>query len=952
MRETILKKLAYWHASYPWRMLLIVILFSLMFGMFSTQLRQTMRWSDLLPSGDKRTVQFNKIIEEFVSATSIIIVVQGEEERIKQFADALVPRLLGATDTSKNVSLQKDINRLNEKINKLKAKEGEESKIAKLQSEIETLRVQMNRRLIQRVDYKTEVDFLRNHGLMLIKEDDLENIKDIFRDPNLTGLLFNINNSMEKEYVGREESISTREKEDQAVVFLDGIQNLVQLVQEYVRGEEVLEKKVHNAVDKLLLGEPYFLSYDKKALILNAIPNFTMFDADLLVKGTDKIQSVVDNLLEDYPDVRAGLTGMIPVGRDEMVYSQQSLGYTSLIAVIAILALLIISLRMWVAPVFAMLNLLVGILWAIGTAAVVVGQLNIMTSMMAVILLGLGIDFSIHIISGFTEWRAAGKSITESMEETFLKSGKGVLTGALTTACAFLTMMTSSSRGMKEMGLVTGTGLLAILIATFLFLPVMLVLRERRIDKKRQEGKDKEKVVQRDISFHFLGRMSEWVSKHYVFTILASIIITALLTWSGLKITFDKNYMNIEPEGLTSIVLQDTVQDKFDLSMAYALILTDDVDQSREFAKKYRELSSVAITEDISLYLPSFTQQQKRIPHLKEVHKAVKSTPLRPVILPSELPILSKEIERLQMNIIEIQDMAFLGGQDKVDNKCKEIVGDPDKPDSINIIKELQRLLDVDVVQNSQRLSEFQQVFAPYFKKSVIKMCSTEPIHLEELPVSILDRYSNKTRDNFLVTVFPAGNIWQDAELLYRFTDDLAGVSDRATGFPPVFRALIDIIGRDGRNSALLTLVIVFILLLLDFRNPRYALFAMIPLAIGLLWMVGLMHLTGMQLTVVNVMGLPMILGIGIDDGVHIVHRWLIEGKGKIRTVFASTGKAILLTSLTTMLAFGSLVFSIWRGFGQLGGALFIGVGSCFLATIIILSGMIGLSERKKSKNT
>ena len=82
----------------------------------------------------------------------------------------------------------------------------------------------------------------------------------------------------------------------------------------------------------------------------------------------------------------------------------------------------------------------------------------------------------------------------------------------------------------------------------------------------------------------------------------------------------------------------------------------------------------------------------------------------------------------------------------------------------------------------------------------------------------------------------------------------------------------------------------------------------------------------------------------------HIVHRWLIEGKGKIYTVFASTGKAILLTSLTTMLAFGSLMFSIWRGFGQLDIALFIGLGACFLTTVIILAGVMGLIEKGNGK--
>ena len=949
MRETLLKKLAQWHSSYPQRMLLIVFILTLIFGALAGQLKQTMRWSDLLPSGDPRTIQFNKIIEEFVSATSIIVVVQGEEERIKQFADELAPRLLAAVDTSKNASLQADIDKINKKIAKLQNEEGKESEITTLQSEIETLRARMNKKLIQRVDYKTEVDFLSNHGLMLIKEKDLKNMKDIFTDPNLSGLLFNINNSMEKEYVGQEESISTREKEDQAVVFLDGIQNLIQLMQKYARGENVFEKDAHAAVDKLLLGEPYFLSYDKKALIMNAIPNFTMFDLDLLVSGNDAIQAIVDDLVKDFPNVQAGLTGMIPVCRDEMVYSEQSLGYTSLIAIIAILALLIISLRMWVAPVFAMFNLLVGILWAMGTAAVVVGELNIMTSMMAVILLGLGIDFSIHIISGFTEWRAKGDSIATAMEKTFLKSGKGVLTGALTTAFAFLTMMISSSRGMKEMGLVTGTGLLAILLTTFLFLPVMLVFRERRIDNKREIGKKTKTYVQRDISFRFLGRISEKLSKRYVFTILASIIITLLLVWSASNITFDHNYMNIEPKGLTSIALQDTVLDKFDLSMDYALIITDNVDQSRELANKYRDMGSVAMTEDISLYLPSLEQQQKRTPYINEIHQAISSAPIRPDVLRSELPTLSKEIERLQMNVMEMQDMAFLGGQDKVDNKCKQIVGDPEKPNAKNIIEELQQLLAADISPAVKGLSKFQQIFAPHFKKLVIKMCSTDTIHLEELPVSILDRYSNKARSQFLVTVFPAGNMWQDARFLYRFTDDLERVSDKATGFPPVFRALVDIIGHDGRNALLLTLVMVFILLLLDFRNLRYALMAMIPLAFGVMWMVGLMHLTGMQFTVMNIMGLPMILGIGIDDGVHIVHRWLHEGKGEICVVFASTGKAILLTSLTTMLAFGSLIFSIWRGFGQLGGALFVGVAACFLTTVIILSGIIGVIERKSN---
>jgi hypothetical protein len=483
-----------------------------------------------------------------------------------------------------------------------------------------------------------------------------------------------------------------------------------------------------------------------------------------------------------------------------------------------------------------------------------------------------------------------------------------------------------------------------------LFLPSLLVFRERRIDKKQERKKGIKQIVQRDISFRFLGRTGEWLSKHYIFTILASIVISSLLIWSASNISFDYNYMNIEPKGLTSIMLQDTVLDKFDLSMDYALVLTDNVKQSRELSTSYRELGPVALTEDISLYLPSEEQQQKRIPLIAKIREKIQSTALKQTMLQGDLTILRSEIDRLQMNIMEIQDMAFLGGQDKVDSKCKEIVGDPENPNSRNIIREFRQLLEENTPAAAKGLSKFQQNFAPYFKKSVIKMSSAESIRQEELPVSILDRYSNKRRDQFLVTVFPAGNLWQDAELLKRFADDLERVSDKATGMPVVFRALIEIIGRDGRHAVLLTLVIVFLLLWVDYRNPGHSLMAMIPMALGVFWMVGFMHLTGMKLTIMNFMGLPMIIGIGIDYGVHILHRWRHEGRGKIRIVYSSTGKAILLTSLTTMLAFGSLVFSIWRGFGQLGGALFLGVGACFLTTVIVLPGIIGMLERRNSK--
>lgn len=124
-------------------------------------------------------------------------------------------------------------------------------------------------------------------------------------------------------------------------------------------------------------------------------------------------------------------------------------------------------------------------------------------------------------------------------------------------------------------------------------------------------------------------------------------------------------------------------------------------------------------------------------------------------------------------------------------------------------------------------LKEFQKYSAPYFKESVLKMAPTKNIVLDDLPASILDKYTNRDRMQFLLTVFPAENMWVDMNFLQRFTSDLDRISNRATGIPAVMQELFRVIGNDGENAALLTVFVVFLLLWLDFRSFKHTIIAM-----------------------------------------------------------------------------------------------------------------------------
>ncbi|MEJ2052023.1 MAG: multidrug RND transporter, partial [Calditrichota bacterium] len=271
MRDKILKQLAHWHSDHPWSMLGVVAAFTVVMIILAGRLTVTMQVADLLPEGDPKVKQLNTILDEFATASNVVVVVQGEERQIKQFADELAPKLLELQDTSNDKALQQQIRDLEARLDRLREKGGSASKISELQTRIKDVRKRVGIRFFQRVDYKAEVDFLRSHGLLLAKVEDLENTKELFTDPNLLGVLTNLNNSMEKEYVRNQESISTRQKEDEAVQFLVGIENLVMTLNTAAQGERIQPAGAHEAVDQLLIGDPYFISYDNSTLIMEAI---------------------------------------------------------------------------------------------------------------------------------------------------------------------------------------------------------------------------------------------------------------------------------------------------------------------------------------------------------------------------------------------------------------------------------------------------------------------------------------------------------------------------------------------------------------------------------------------------------------------------------------------------------------------------------------------------------
>lgn len=1006
MREKFLDTLGKWAGEKTYYMLAFVIIITIITGSLASHLTINMDLSMLLPEDNPMAREIDRIFKKFNGANTVFIVLEGEQEEMINYAQNIapqIPKLESWIEQEGSPKIQQQHQTL---LNKHQSGETEYAG-----------------QYYDLVDYKMPMDFFRNHGLMLRKKSDLKNFREIYENPNFIELITNLNNSMEKEYIQSEEKISTTERERSAVQYLDGIETWVNNLEKGLTGEKYNVSHAHEAASAITVGNPYLTSPDRKMLIIMVEPTFSILNMNCVMPGINALEELVKNEAENY-DLEAGLTGAPVLSRDEMVAATEDSFLLTLLALVAVFILFIITFRMFTSPFIALINLIIGIIWSLGVTYLIVNVLNMLTAMCSVILVGLGIDFSIHIISLYSEKIKLGINPKRAIRTALTKAGTGIITGGITTSAAFLTLVIGRSAGMREFGLISGIGLLIILLTTLIALPTLLILKEKIYLKLR-----KKPAEPHDVTFNSIGSLAEFSYNKWKFSLITLLLVTAGMVYMVTRVQFDYNYLNMEPKGLESIKLNNKLIDKFNMSSDATKMTANSLSQNYQYTEDAREKSSISYIESISDYIPPLEKQINRKPQIREIHSTMSAKTINNKFQGDEYNRLINELYRLESNIIEMQDMAFIGGQDMVDEKANRLVGDPNIArarieiedlrfdpdsedwqnrlkniismlskaatdiddqnitDSINGLKnrivdlrsnyqqlnlqEREKALDkyyqeilallehetvagrlsafINNISNNrieiERLEKFANSFSTRYKQLVLNIADTSRITLSMLPAKVKSKYISTDGDLFLITLYPKGNIW-DVRNLETFYKQSREITHRLAGTPPMFYYLIEIIGQDGRRAAILTVILVFLFLLIDFKSPLKSIIAMIPLVTGFLWMLGLMAILGVKLTLVNIMGLPLILGIGIDDGVHILHRYQIEGKKAIHKVYSSTGKAVIITSFTTMLSFGSLVFATYRGYGSLGIALFIGVGACLLTTILILPVILGWRNR------
>ncbi len=623
-------------------------------------------------------------------------------------------------------------------------------------------------------------------------------------------------------------------------------------------------------------------------------------------QATDELRQIIGRVGEHHPGVTIGLTGLPVMEDDEMRTSQESMIFASVLSLVAVIIIIVIGFGGLRHALMANGVLVIGMAWAFGWATVSVGHLNILSVTFAVTMIGVGIDYGTYYIGRYLECRRHGMGCDDALLSTSGAVAPGILTGAITTAVAFFAAALTSFVGVAELGLIAGGGILLCAAAELLVLPAVIAVIDRG-SLGRQ--------IPEPVPVH------SWLAplmRHPRFVTLAAVACSLALAGGLHELDYDHNLLNLQADGLESVKVEKRLLSECDQSVWYALSIADSREQLLERKEQLMALPSVERVDEIASLLP--VDEDLKRPTIERIGQRLAQLPERPPEIPVDrLEALGETLAWAQSEVAK-------------------------RPGGLRTAWHLERARESLRTKGPEEcyraLAAFQQRAAGELLSRLHALAAVsdpQPPALDDLPPSLVERFVGSS-GRHLLKIYGRGDIW-NFESLERFVHDVRSVDQRATGNPlQAYEASLEM-KRSYEQAGISALAVILFVLWLDFRSIRHSLLAVLPLLVGVVQMLGLMGLVGLDLNPANLIGIPLVLGIAVDYGVHVVHDYL-ERPGPYR-MSASTANSVLVDALTTILGFGALMVASHRGLESLGRLLTLGVTCCTFTSLIVLPAVL-----------
>ena len=867
---------------------IIILLFIFSLSLVS-QLVILPTWLDLLPKNNPSLKKYNAIREQFGNVNPIIFSVEA-----------------------------KDPNQLPKRIDQL-------------------------RLILEKSPFIKQVNFRLDKESILQPSFSLTASKSPFKIPvtneniNITKIFQKINQTLsEKEATNliseRKLSLLRRGSLLLGLNILDQLSLLPGHLDPYLEGESFSEK--------LYSRIGYFIAPDQHIALVSVLPTFGVDDIQDILIGVPSFYNIVENFEREYPDTTVRFGGRQVITYEEISIINADAVKLTVLTFIFILIFFIFVFKSWYPPLIAMTVLSVGISFDLALTYIFFKDLNIITSIAALLLIGLGVDFFIHFYNGILNENKNEPCLKTSIIKATKKIGPSIFLGGLSTSLAFYALLINNLSIFREMGMVMGTGILMNMLITLTLLPPILISIEK-INSKNSFVKflpylailpipliliDKVNSLIRkkvQIEFSFFKKYSAFLKVYYKQVFIVSLIFIGFIISFYPQVKFDFDILNMQSSKMQTVPLLREVLARYGISDAPLFYVNKDINKMQENYQKLIEIPEVAFVDSLAIFIGDKNKSQENFKFKTQIIQDKEQ--------------FNQEIIQFTYLLNQYQDKKSINL--KSDWNFNKILNRYWNSENTNKVQNLLNSLSLEEINEFQNgISDSINLWLKNNENKKFKENSTQL----NLASNIISRY--KKEGYYLSTVYPAIDGWEKPNNSI-FQKKVLKVVPYSTGSIIMLGDLINEIGKSGQKALLFSFITILISLIFFFGHFLSVLIALLPMILGLLMTYGFMGLLDYPFTILMIVSLPLVIGIGIDNGIHLLH--IHEEYNNFSRAILYIGSPLLITTITTMIGFFSLTLSRWDGFGGIGIVMSTGILSFFFISMTIVPCMLMLMNRE-----
>jgi hypothetical protein len=386
-------------------------------------------------------------------------------------------------------------------------------------------------------------------------------------------------------------------------------------------------------------------------------------------------------------------------------------------------------------------------------------------------------------------------------------------------------------------------------------------------------------------------------------------------------------------------MFEQKLLDSADKSLLYGAVIADSLTNVVDLVEKIRKLPTVADIEP-PFYGDFLADQSEKLKLIGQIKQEIASLRFN---TPDTQPVKIYELSRTLYGL-----SGYLGNAlEEVGNSepalTRQLVSLRQAIE--NLRKAMLQGDSLALDEHANKLAQFQQaLFADLIETFQILQHQDDraPLRVEDLPPALRDRFVGVT-GKLLLQVYPRDDVWQ-RDKQEKFVTDLRKVDPNVTGTPVQLYEYETLLKDSYVQAAWYSLAAIALMVFFHFRSLGAVILSLLPVGIGTLWLTGLMGWFDIPINLANIMTLPLVIGIGVTNGVHILNRFAEERTPGI--LARSTGKAVLVSGLTAIAGFGSLILAKHHGIYSLGCVMATGIATCMIAGLTFLPALLNLLGR------